>query len=115
MRYRWIIESIFACWILASVGCSSLGLTLFPNGAQMTKQAEAVLARSPSRVNLPRELSQSVLPDHYLQPGDSLLIEPVDFESEIRIPADQRVMADGSIDLGAFGRVVVAGLTLEQA
>jgi protein involved in polysaccharide export with SLBB domain len=60
-------------------------------------------------------LAQSVVPAHYLQPGDGLLIEPIDLQSEIRIPADQQVMIDGSIDLGAFGRVVVAGLTLEMA
>ncbi len=115
MRYRSLCETLLACLLLSSLGCSSLGLSLFPSGQQLTKQASAMLDRSPRAANLPRELSQSVLPDHYLQPGDQLLIEPVDYESEIRLPADQRVMADGKLDLGKFGRVNVAGLTLEVA
>jgi protein involved in polysaccharide export with SLBB domain len=64
---------------------------------------------------VPRELEQGVVPVHYIQPGDVLLIEPVDLESDVRIPADQHVLVDGSLDLLAFGRVMVAGLTLEMA
>lgn len=73
------------------------------------------MERAPRSAYLPKELSKSVLPDHYLQPGDAVLIEPVDLESDIRLPADQRLLADGRIDLGEFGRVRIAGLTLEQS
>lgn len=96
-------------------GCSSLGLSCFPTGHFLTDQAEAILERAPRQVELPRELSLSPMPAHYLQPGDQLLVEPVDPESEIRIPADQRVMLDGTLDLGGIGRVQVTGLTLEAA
>ena len=102
-------------FLLPVCGCSTLGLSLFPSGSFLTDQAEEVLARSPSSVDLPRELNRTVLPVHYLEPGDVLLIEPADFDSDIRLPADQRVMADGSLDLGRFGRAVVAGLTVEDA
>jgi protein involved in polysaccharide export with SLBB domain len=101
--------------MISFCGCSSLGLTLYPTGHFLTDQSEQVLASSLREANLPKELSKGVLPVHYLEPGDVLLIEPVDFESQIRIPADQHVLADGSIDLGGFGRAVVAGLTLEAA
>ncbi|MGB7347749.1 MAG: SLBB domain-containing protein [Pirellulaceae bacterium] len=96
-------------------GCSSLGLTLYPTGHFLTDQSEQVLEASPREANLPKELSKDVLPVHYLEPGDSLLIEPVDFDSEVRIPADQQILADGSIDLGGYGRAVIAGLPLEEA
>ncbi|QDT09740.1 polysaccharide biosynthesis/export family protein [Planctomycetes bacterium K23_9] len=104
-----IVCTIGAC------GCSTLGITLYPTGHFLTEQSEQVLERSPREANLPKELSKGVLPVHYLEPGDVLLIEPIDFESNIRIPADQHVLADGSVDLGGFGRAVIAGLTLEAA
>ncbi len=111
-----MFRTLFVAVIMvASCGCSSLGLTLYPTGHFLTEQSQALLDRSPREADLPKELSKDVLQVHYLEPGDVLLIEPVDFESEIRIPADQHVLADGSIDLGGFGRAVVAGLTLEEA
>ena len=100
---------------MLATGCSSLGLTLFPTGHFLTDQAKDIAASSPTHAYLHRELNRSVLPAHYIEPGDSVLIEPVDLESDIRLPIDQTVLADGSLDLGAYGRAVVAGLTLEQA
>jgi protein involved in polysaccharide export with SLBB domain len=96
-------------------GCSSLGLSLYPTGHFLTSQAEEVLEAAPRRANLPRELEASVLPTHYLQPGDVLLIEPVDFDSDIRFPADQKVLADGTVDLSKYGRIIVAGMSLEAS
>ncbi|WP_145169585.1 polysaccharide biosynthesis/export family protein [Rubripirellula lacrimiformis] len=101
--------------MMISCGCSSLGLSLFPTGHFLTKQADEVLAQSPRGADIARELSMDVEPVHYLQPGDTLLIEPIELDSEVRIPADQKVLADGSVDLGKYGRVVVAGLTIEGA
>ena len=111
------IATLLACILcLACSGCSSLGLSCFPSGHFLTDKAEAVLNQSPQvgQSVVPRELDLGVVPVHYLQPGDALLIEPVELDSEIQIPGDQRVMADGSIDLGKYGRVLVAGLTLEM-
>lgn len=101
----------------ALVGCttSSGTFSLVPAGHYLTEQTEAVLDASPRVAALPRELDKTVLPAVYLEPGDTLLIEPVDFDSDIRLPADQQVLADGTVDLGGYGRVIVAGLTLEQA
>ncbi len=104
---------LFFGLLLSLTGCSSLGLSLFPTGHFLTKQAEDILARSPRTVDLPRELSMGVEPIHHLQPGDVLLIEPVELDSDVRIPADQKVLTDGSVDLGKYGRVIIAGLTVE--
>lgn len=103
-------------WITVAVGCTSTGgLTICPTGNYLTESARQSLEHSPIGANLPRELARSVLPDHYLQPGDVLVIEPARLDSDVRLPADQRVMADGTVDLGAYGRVVVAGKTIEEA
>ncbi len=106
---------VIAMLATCSLGCSSLGLTLYPAGHFLTKQAEQVLDASPREADLPTELSKDVLPAHFLEPGDELLIEPVNFESNVRVPADQKVLVDGSVDLGEFGRTMIAGLTLEEA
>ena len=102
--------------ISMTVGCSAGGgLSLCPVGNYLTKPARNSLEHSPIGVGLPRELARSVVPAHFLQPGDMVVIEPVKLDSDVRLPADQRVMADGTVDLGGYGRVVVAGLTIEAA
>jgi len=98
-----------------ATGCSTLGISLYPTGHFLTEDAEEVLRQAPASASLPKELDMSVLHEHYLQPGDALLIEPVVFSDNVRLPADQQVLADGTIDLGGFGRVQVAGLTVETA
>lgn len=101
----------------AVAGCSSTGggFSLFSTGSALSDQAREVLDASPRAAALPRELARTVLPAHFLQPGDIVVVEPVRLDSDVRLPADQRVMADGTVDLGGYGRVIVAGLTLEDA
>lgn len=99
---------------LGTSGCSTLGLT-HSQGQALTKEAEAVLDQSRVPRALPRENAKTVLPPHRLQPGDTVLIEPVSIQRDLRLPADQAVLADGTIDLGPFGRLIVAGSTLEEA
>lgn len=105
---------VLSC-LVAVTGCSSLGFSLYPEGEFLTNEAQQVLNNAPRGRDLPRELSQTVLPAHFIQPGDSLLLEPVALDAKVMLPADQVVMADGSLDLGGFGRLVVAGMTLETA
>lgn len=116
MKFSVIVAKLcVAITCIASTGCSSLGLSLFPTGHFFTDRAEAVVASSPASSPLPRERNKSVVATHYLQPGDVLLIEPVKSGDDIRIPADQTVLVDGSVDMGIFGRVVLAGLSIEGA
>jgi polysaccharide export outer membrane protein len=63
---------------------------------------------------LPRELDKSVLPAYVVEPGDTLLVQPADLDSPLRLIADQTVLQDGTIELGPFGRVQVAGKTPEE-
>lgn len=63
----------------------------------------------------PRELAKALHPAHVLEPGDALLVTVADLDSPIRIPADQPVQPDGTIDLAKYGRPVVAGMTIPAA
>ena len=113
-------KPVFALLLIAFAainagGCSSLGLSLFPTGHYLTEQAEQVLDGTPSTHSVTYEIDKDVLPGHFLEPGEVLLIEPADFDSDLAIPADQQIMADGSVDLGKYGRVIIAGMTIENA
>ena len=111
--HLWALGLVVGC--VALTGCSTLGLSFYPSNSTLTKDAEAVLDASRVASGLPRENAKSVLPPHALEPGDSLLIEPVNLDRDLRLPADQVVLADGTVDLGPYGRVIVAGRDLEQA
>jgi protein involved in polysaccharide export with SLBB domain len=101
-----------AATLLISAGCTSGSNALFPHTYKLLPSARDTAAMM--RPTDPRELSKQALEAYYIQPGDVLLLEVTDLESDIRVPADQTVMPDGTIDLGQYGRIVVAGLTIEQ-
>jgi protein involved in polysaccharide export with SLBB domain len=63
---------------------------------------------------LSRELDKSTLATYIVEPGDVLLVQPVNLDSPVRLPSDQTVLPDGRIDLGQFGRLPVAGKSIEQ-
>ena len=65
-------------------------------------------------LDLPRELNKTTIAEYRVEPGDGLLILPHDLESKIRLPADQTVLADGTIDLGKYGRLYVAGKSVAE-
>lgn len=102
------------CMLITS-GCSSTtGLTLWPNQFPLLPQAKEYSNAAQLPSNLPIEKCKTVVPNYFVEPGDDLLIEPVDFSSDLRLPPDQRVLVDGTVDLGEYGRIIVAGMTLEQ-
>jgi protein involved in polysaccharide export with SLBB domain len=41
-------------------------------------------------------------------------VQPVDFNSAVRLPSDQKVQPDGTIDLIEFGQLVVTGMSLDE-
>jgi polysaccharide export outer membrane protein len=63
---------------------------------------------------LPRELSEEVLSVYIVEPGDVLYLEAAKFDSPMRLPGDQTVQPDGSIELGKYGRLQVAGMTIPE-
>jgi protein involved in polysaccharide export with SLBB domain len=97
-------------------GCTSTPgnrLTLFPEGHKLIDSAKELRAAQPLPVALPRELDKGVAPPYTVEPGDVLLVQPADLDSPVRLPGDQPVLPDGTIQLGRYGRLQVAGQTLE--
>lgn len=102
---------------LLLAGCSltpGRSLTLFPQGHQLLDSAKAMRRAAPEPLPLPRELDKRLLPAYVVEPGDVLLVQPAELESPVRLPADQPVLQDGTINLGRYGHVVVAGRTVEE-
>src|SRR5687767_7525441 len=90
------------------------GFTIFPSGNFLLETTEKLRDAAPRRPPIPRELSKAVLAPYVVQPGDSLLVEPESLETPLKFAADQTVLPDGAIDLGPYGRPIVAGKTIEQ-
>ncbi len=102
----------FLALTLAQTGCS-LGQTfgLSTPRYKLLPEAEQFRNAATPPPALPRELAKVPLAEYIVEPGDVLLVQPVDFDSPVRLPADQTILPDGTIELGVYGRPVVAGKT----
>lgn len=105
-----------AVWLLLCcplTGCSSVGsiFGLSSPRYRLTPEAEAFRDSNVPPPALARELAKTPLAEYLVEPGDVLLIQPVELDSPIRIPADQPILPDGSIEIGEFGRPIVVGKT----
>jgi len=109
---------IWSCGLLllAAAGCSTVGESLGFSTPAYPLSADAKMIRdaAPVPAPVPRELAMELLPPHVVEPGDTLLVQPVELDAPVRLPPDQPVQPDGTIDLGQYGRPVVAGKTLPE-
>jgi protein involved in polysaccharide export with SLBB domain len=97
---------------LGSAGCESIGIT--PPANKLLPDAKAIKNSAPVPAPTPRELAKELFPSYVVEPGDVLLVQPADLDAPLRLPPDQTVLADGTIDLGIYGRAFVANKTIEQ-
>lgn len=98
-------------------GCTSpgtQGFNLFPQGHRLTDAAKAMRDANSGVLQVPRELEKEPLPPYTVEPGDVLLIQPVDLDSPVRLPGDQPVLPDGTVNLGKYGQHVVTGKTVAE-
>ncbi|MDQ3329751.1 MAG: SLBB domain-containing protein [Planctomycetota bacterium] len=105
--------ALFAA-VVGSAGCATGGGGVLPSGQELTPQTEHVLNHAPKIAPVARELCKTVPPSYILEPGDAVLIETVRFDSPLRFAADQVIQPDGTVDLGKYGRIVVAGKRIEE-
>lgn len=114
MNRRVRLLSFAAAWALAAAvtGCETLGLS--PPNNPILPEAKSFRAMVPQPVPVPRELAKELHPAWVVEPGDTLLVQPAELDAPVRLPPDQPVFPDGTIDLGIYGRPVVAGKTLPQ-
>jgi polysaccharide biosynthesis/export protein len=101
---------------LVLAGCSTAtGLIgISPPRHTMLESTKTLRVSGTGVQPLPRELNKSVLPSYVVEPGDVLLVTTADLDSPVRLPGDQPVLPDGTINLGRYGRIIVAGKTAEQ-
>jgi protein involved in polysaccharide export with SLBB domain len=109
MRIRIAVAAALLAFLLA--GCLTGRSSL--NGPHRLLPATEALEQ-PAPVALPRELDKHVLPPYIVEPGDVLLVQPADLDSPVRLPGDQPVLPDGTINLGRYGHVLVAGKTVDE-
>lgn len=106
--------AVCLCLGMLGNGCSLL--TGSPTGSstpthRLLSEAKEFRA-SMEAPGAPRELNKTLLSTHVVGPGDVLLVQQAELDAAIRLPPDQPVQPDGTIDLGKYGRPVVAGKTV---
>ncbi len=93
-----------------------------PNGEELLQQANANLTgyRRKLRGDMgnnpqqPRELRMASHPIYVVEPPDILYIEALDTEPNQPVQGERLVRPDGTISLGYYGQIHVAGLTLPE-
>src|SRR5437763_1686644 len=98
---------------MAVAGCSSSSGLLFPAPRHPMLESTKAL-RPPTPAPLPRELNKKVHDRYLVEPGDTLFLVVMDPNSTVRVPGDQPVLLDGTINLGQYGHIVVAGKTVDE-
>jgi|GEM_PF-253145 len=108
--------AVFGLMVIGMVGCGTVGQSvgITPPSNPLLPVTKAIRDAAPVPAPGGRELAKELLPTHLVQPGDTLLVQPVELDAPVRLPPDQLVQMDGTIDLGVYGRPVVAGRTLAQ-
>jgi polysaccharide export outer membrane protein len=117
MHTRPLIVACLTALAPLAAGCSTTPGNRFgflSGGHRQIEAAKELRAAYPQPLALPRELDKRVAPAFIVEPGDVLLVQPADLDSPVRLPGDQAVLPDGTIQLGRYGRVLVAGRTLEE-
>ena len=94
-------------FLIMSAGFCALWLS----GCQTVRTPEETIADS----NIPRELSKTTLPPYVIEPPDILLVEVLEALPGRPIQGERLVRPDGTISLGFYGDVSVAGLTISEA
>ncbi len=79
-------------------------------GCQTVKTPESKIAAA----NLPSELKKVSMPKYVVEPPDLIVVEVLDALPGRPITGERLVRPDGTISLGFYGDLYVAGLTLDE-
>jgi protein involved in polysaccharide export with SLBB domain len=110
----WVCLSVVAAVCGCSTGPGGSRFTLFPEGHRLLEATKEVRTAYAGPQPFPRELDKHVAPLYTVEPGDVLIVQPVNLDSPARFPGDQPVFPDGTINLGQYGLLVVAGKTVPE-
>lgn len=112
---RTLLGSVAFSALLLAAGCTSGGpFSLTTEGQRLLPETKDLRSAAFDPAPLPRELNKAVAPAYVVEPGDILLVQPASLDSPARLPGDQPVLLDGTINLGRYGRLIVAGMTVDQ-
>jgi polysaccharide export outer membrane protein len=113
MRGYTRLITVFGVGVLAVsvLGCETFGLS--PPAHQLRPETKEIRDSAPNPAPVPRELAKELHGAFVVESGDTLLVQPADLDAPLRLPPDQTIFPDGTIDLGVYGRPVVAGKTQE--
>ena len=78
----------------------------------LTSSAKDLREASAPPPGVARELEKRPSGPYIIEPGDVLLVQPASLDSPLRLPGDQVVLPDGTIQLGQYGHLSVAGKPL---
>ena len=92
------------------IGCLLLFVATVASGCQTVKTSEETIAKS----NLPNEFTKVSLPAYVVEPPDLLVVEVLEALPGRPISGERLVRPDGTISLGFYGDVYVAGLSLPE-
>jgi polysaccharide biosynthesis/export protein len=118
----WVTLRLFSLTLLSAscpflTSCSSSSgniLGLGSPGNRLIDQAKYLRSSYPYPLPIPRELDKRIALPYVVEPGDVLLVQPTNLDSPVRLPGDQTVLPDGTIQLGRYGQILVAGKTIAQ-
>lgn len=114
---RGITLMLVLAGVVTALGCSTVASTLgfAPPTHKLTPNAKRLKEAHPYPEALPRELNKALLNTHVLEPGDSISVEATEMEVPVPLPVgDLRILPEGVIELGRYGRLVAAGKTVPQ-
>src|SRR5262249_48435571 len=111
---RFVLTGLTWAALFALTGCSGGKLTLPYEGNALNPDAEFIRNVSEAPADVGRELDKRPGEEYRVEPGDVLLVQPVELASQLRLPGDQPVLPDGTIRLGQLGKLHVMNLTVDQ-
>ena len=112
-RGAWAL-AVFAGLLAGCAGGPGSPYSTFNPTHRLLDSAKDMRQAAPVPAAVPRELDKRPQPAFTLEPGDVVLVQPADVESPVHLPGDQPVMPDGTIELGKYGTLQVAGRTVEE-
>src|SRR4051812_29729827 len=105
-----------AAWlaVLLLSGCATGKSNFFSEANPLCDEARLLRDVSEAPEDVGRELDKRPGEAYRVEPGDVLLVQPVELGSQLRLPGDQPVLSDGTIRLGVLGTLQVMSRTVEE-
>jgi polysaccharide export outer membrane protein len=114
LGFHFCVLAALPLWLAGCMSGPSRSSSPFMQNHQLTGEAKELRQVNARPLDIPRELEKQPLPAYIAEPGDVLLIQPADLDSPVRLPADQPVLPDGTINLGQYGQLLVMGRTVPE-